>query len=328
MADLSLKNLIEIKQWQKIQDDFSAVTGVSLRTIDLYGVAVTRPSAEPRLCRNLLKNPYIKDRICGRCLPTFLGGKGVVDKNLSFVCQAGICNFLTPLRFKDTTCGYIVLGPVIMVMRKNREHYIDLAEELMLDLNELWSALVEIKVMSFQGIQSLIELVRGVGEYTIKLNHQATVSKKEVVMASDSSKLNRLLNALLEVAFQLTEADIGSIMFFDNADDNLTIRAARGIPEEIVHSTRVKLGEGISGIAAQEGRPFLIDENLEDNRIKGYLRRPYISSSMILPINVEEKTVGVMNLGTLMTSAVKFNTDTVKLVDRLVDLTAVAIPSK
>jgi len=35
-----------------------------------------------------LTDPYIKDQICDKCLPTFLGGRAVVDRNLSFFCEA------------------------------------------------------------------------------------------------------------------------------------------------------------------------------------------------------------------------------------------------
>lgn len=322
---LSLKKLIDAQGWQKIQNNFSAVTGVCLRTVDPQGGLITKPSAMPRLCSELLRESPLKKKICGECLPTFLGGKGVVDRNLSFTCQAGLCNFVTPLRIENSVLGYIILGPVVLVMRKNKEQYRQLGEELMLELDELWGALLEIKAVSFQGVRSLIELIRDVGEYTIKLAYQAIARKEEVVMALDASKLSRLLNALLEVAFQVTGADIGSIMFFSKNKDELTIRAARGIPEEIVQNTRVRLGEGISGIAVKERKPFLIDENLKDNRIKGYLSRPYISSSMVLPVNVKNKTIGVVNLGALQTSPVRFTLDTVKLMDRLIDLTAVAL---
>ncbi len=327
-TDLFLKNLLDIQTWQKIQNNFTAVTGVTLRTVDPQGDPATQPSGLPRLCADLANKPYLKSKVCGGCLPTFLGGSGVVDRNLGYVCQTGLCNFITPLRVKNSIFGYIILGPVILVMRKNKEEYRQLAEELMLELDELWDMLLEIKIVSFQGMRSLIELIRDVGEYAVRLAYQDILKKKEVVMAPDSSKLNRLLNALLEVAFQVTGADIGSVMFFSKDTNDLTIQASRGIPEEIVQKTRVRLGEGISGIAAKERKSFLIDENIEDNRIKRYLSRPYISSSMVVPISVKEKTLGVINLGALQTSLVKFNTDTVKLMDRLVDLTTIAIPSE
>jgi len=320
---LSLKDLIDIKEWQRIQDNFSTITEVSLRTVDSKGNLVTSPSREPRLCRELLQHSAFKNKVCGPCLPTFLGGRAVVDKNLSFICEAGICNFLAPLRVENLVFGYLIIGPVILVMRKTKEEYRPAAEELNVDLDDLWSAILEIKVISFQGMQSLVELIRDIGEYTIKLTYHNIM--REVTMVLDSPKLIRLLNVLLDVAFQITQADIGSIMFFDKSKDELTIRASRGLPEEVINNTRVRLGDGIAGIAAKERVSFLIDDSSRDNRIKPYLKRPYISSSMVVPIDTEDGIMGVINLGALKTSSVRFNNANLQLMNKLIDLTTVAL---
>jgi len=322
---LSSKDLIDIKAWQKMQDNFSAITDISLRTLDAKGALLTLISRQPRLCSKLLEDSALKDKLCGTCLPTFLGGKGMVNKNLSFVCEAGICNFLVPLKVEDITFGYFILGPIILVMRKAKEEYRQTAEKLNIELDEFWGAILEIKVVSFQGVQSLVELIRGVGEYIIKLAYQNITKEGGVAMAPDSAKLSRLLNVLLDVAFQVTGADIGSIMFLDKINDALTIRASKGIPDEIVGNTTVRLGDGIVGIAAKERKSFLIDDNLRDNRIKSYLRRPYLSSSMVLPIEINDEVLGVVNLGALTTSSVRFNKNNMQLVNRLIDLATVAL---
>ncbi len=323
---LSLSDFLDINEWQKIQDNFSIVTGVCLRTVDSKGNPITLPSRKPHLCNNLLKAYQLQDKLCGRCLPTFLGGSGVVDRNLSFVCHAGLSNFVAPLRLDSRVFGYIIVGPLALIMRKPKEQYQKMAEELNIDAEELWEAILEIKVTSFQGALSLVELVRGVGEYTIKLAYQNVISGKERGMAPDSSKLSKLLDALLEVAFQVSGADVGSIMFLDK-DEELTIQASRGIPDEIVKSTRVRLGDGISGMAARERTPFLIDDDIKDNRIRPYLKRRYISSSMVIPINVKERVMGVMNLGTLRASAIKFTNESLRVMNKLVELTRLAIES-
>jgi len=323
---LSLKDLIDINEWQKIQDNFSIITDLCMRTVAPKGNFITNPSKEPRLCKEVLMNSPSKEKVCGPCLPTFLGGRGVVDRNLSFSCQAGLFNFVAPLRI-DTgnVLGYLIAGPVILVMRKSKEQYRNVAEELNVDLEDFWNAILEIKVVSFQGMQSLVELIKDIGEYTMKLAYQGLVRKEEVVMARDSLKLSKLLNALLDVAFQVTGADVGSIMFFDKSNNQLTIRASRGIPEEVIQRTKVNLGEGISGIAAKERTAFLIDDEIRDNRIRPYLKRPNLSSSMVLPINVEEKIIGVINLGALKTSSVKFNGNNLQLMSKLIDLATIAL---
>jgi len=307
----SLKNLIDIKEWQKIQDNFSNVTEINLRTFDPDGNPVTSPSKTPRLCSEILRN-------CWPCLPTFLGGNGVVDKNLIYFCETGVANFIAPLRLGDgRIMGYIILGPVILVMRKSRKEYDRIAEKMHLSTEAFWDAIVEIKVVSYHGMQSLVELIEDIGEYTLNLAYKN--------IAYETPKLNHIFDVLLDVAFEVSGADTGSVMFFDDKRENLTIRSAKGIPDDIVKNTKVKAGDGISGISAQEGTPFLINETIADKRIKPYLRRPHISSSMVLPLKIENRIMGVVNLGALKSSQVRFNDNSMNLMNRLINLATIAI---
>ena len=144
-------------------------------------------------------------------------------------------------------------------------------------------------------------------------------------MGRISSKLKDLLDVLLSVAFEVSGADVGSIMLLDDKKEAMKILASRGIADEIVRNTKVRLGEGISGIALRDRESFLIGDNMVDNRIRPYLSRPYISSSMVLPLKIEDEVMGVINLGTLQTSRVRFNKDKMSFVNRLVDLVTTAI---
>jgi len=322
----TLKDIIDINEWQKIQDNFSIVTGVSLRTVGPEGGLVTKPSKKPKLCSIVLKDSYIREQICGTCLPTFLGGKAIVDRNLSFFCEAGLCNFVAPLRYENSNVlGYLIIGPVVLVSRAPKEQYCKTAEDLNISLDNFWNAFLEIKVISFQGAKSLVELIKDLGEYAIKLAYESKINAGQSLIQFDSSKLKKILNALLDVAFEISKADIGSLMVLDQEKKNLTINQSRGIPEEIADRARVKLGEGISGMAAKEGRSYLIDDSLKDNRIKPYLSRPYLGSSMIIPFKVEDRVLGVMNLGALKSSTVQFNVDSLQLMNRLIEMVTVAI---
>jgi ligand-binding sensor protein len=324
--NLSLKDLIDLSEWQKIQDNFSAVTGVGLRLVDSEGHPLTSPSKEPYLCSQILKKYPAREKICGSCSPTFLGGKGIVDRNLSFLCHAGLHNFVTPLRLDGSkVLGYLIVGPVILVMRKTKEEYNVTAQELGIDADEFWSAILEIKVVSFHGAQSLMELIKDLGEYTVKLAYQNKIKEREIFMATGSHKLVRFLDALLAVACEISQAEIGSVMFFDKDSDELTIHASRGLSDEIVRNTKVRLGEGIAGLAAKEGKYFLIDNTIQDMRIRPLLKRPYISSSMVIPLRMENKIIGVMNIGARSTSSVRFTKKNINLMKRLVDLAALAI---
>ena len=320
-------NLIDIKEWQKVQDNFSAIADVGLRTLDQDGNSVTKPSAEPKICHLHIQSA-LKDELCGCCLPTFLGGRQVVDRNLSYICHLGLHTFIAPLMLEPTKIvGYVAMGPLILVARKPKEEYRKSAELLGIDLDEFWNILLEIRVISFQRAQGIIELIKSFGEYIIRLASRKTSFEDEIqeIISATSEHINALLKVFLDVALQVSGADIGSIMLLKKDTDFMTIRASKGIPEEVVDNTSVKLGDGISGIAAKENKSFLLDDNTSDNRIKKYLTRPYIRSSMVLPITIENNTLGVMNLGALETSPVTFNSTNLQAMSRLIDLAAYAL---
>lgn len=318
---ISLKDLVNNKNWQEMQNSFSEISGIGIRILEENGRLFTIPSNTPRLCAEFLRNQPL-DKSADICLPTFLGGNGVVDKNLSYSCHhTGLRNFIIPLRLDENRIiGYIILGPVILIGREKKEEYNQLTEDLNISLDDLWSQLLEIKVVSLRGIKSMIKFIEDITEYAIKSTHSNLLKE-----SGHLTKLSRIFNILLDVAFEISQADIGSIMAVNEGGRDLTIHFSRGIPEEIINNTRVKFGEGISGIAAKEDRSFLINDKIADNRIKPYLRRPYIGSSMVLPIKTEDRVVGVMNLGALKGSETKFSEENIQAITKLMHLVNASI---
>lgn len=312
-------DLIDLQTWKRIQDNFSTVTNINITTLDSKGTPIISPRAEPRLCRELLRYSPFKKEICNLCLPTFLGGKGIVDKNLSFTCIADLRNFIVPLQINSSVIGYILIGPLNLVRVMPKEEYARQAEELHLDLDEFWHAIAEIKTVSFHVAQSLVELIKDIGEYILNLSYQHFLRAKETEI-TEAPRLNKLLSTLLDSAFQISKADIGSIMLLNKNTSELSIHTARGLSNEIIKKTKVKLGEGISGTAAKEGKLFIIDDNIQNNRIKQYMERPQISSAIVIPIKVQDNVLGVMNLCTLKASTVQLDTNSVPLIDKLINI--------
>ena len=93
--ELAIKNLLDVRKWKKIQDNFSAIVDSNIRIVDSEGRLLTSANRESRLCRDILKESVHRELLCGNCLPTFLGGEALVDKNLSFYCRGGLCSFIS-----------------------------------------------------------------------------------------------------------------------------------------------------------------------------------------------------------------------------------------
>ena len=104
------------------------------------------------------------------------------------------------------------------------------------------------------------------------------------------------LRVVLSTARQLTGANEGSVMLSDS-DGYLRILASEGIPQDIVASTRVRLGEGVAGRVAMSGQPMLMNDPptagaYDSNVGTGRSLRSAIS----VPLRAAGLTVGVLNL--------------------------------
>ncbi len=109
--------------------------------------------------------------------------------------------------------------------------------------------------------------------------------------------LPRLLDLIVTTAIEVTDADRGSVMLLDDDQQVLTIKAAKGIRKELIASTRLKLGEGISGRVALTGKPLLLSPanghaDLDPDR----QREDEISSAISVPLRIEDRVVGTLNV--------------------------------
>lgn len=125
------------------------------------------------------------------------------------------------------------------------------------------------------------------------------------------------LRQVLDRACELLGARTASVMLLESDGQHLRIRVARGLSEDVIRSTRVRLGERISGRAAQEGTSIRLPGGLgpqgED-----------IEPSLCVPLKVADKVVGVLNVRG-RPEAEDFTDEDVDLATRLASISAAAL---
>lgn len=105
------------------------------------------------------------------------------------------------------------------------------------------------------------------------------------------------LYELLEKIVAMLGSELGSLMLLDEETQELVIRAAKGLSEDVIDKTRIKLGIGISGWVAQRGRPLLIRDIEKDERFFRRNDTKYNTPSLLsAPIRIREDVVGVINV--------------------------------
>jgi len=116
--------------------------------------------------------------------------------------------------------------------------------------------------------------------------------------------LNDCLNTSIEKVADLLDAERGSLMLLDAENQELSIRAARGVSEDIIKHTKVKLGEGISGWVAKNKEPLLIEDISKDKRFQPKHNSYHNNSLLSVPLMVRDGLLGVINLNNKSTKKV------------------------
>lgn len=249
--------------------------------------------------------------------------------------------FAVPIKIEgDVVIAHLIVGPIILNKAWETENYLNLAKQLNLK-PELTDSIREIRVVSFITIKAILDLLSEVVKDVVQLSyekmklnqmrfHKELIPQDIADAAQDlyaTIHLDELLVTALDVALNVTNAECGSIMILDQGKGELIIKACRGLDKKnIRQGGRLKLGEGIAGIAAKEKESFFIKGTAGDNRIQHLLKRSEIKQSMVIPLFAEDRVLGVLNLHTKTDASGTIDAN-VNQIKQLTKLIATAINS-
>lgn len=339
-SQVTLKDLIGLDELQRMQDSFSEAADISIRTTDTCGKFLTEESRVPTLCKEVFLSDGFKKEICGQCLPSFLGGEGIVDDELSYECLPGFKKYLVPLKIslapsKSLILGYMILGPVIFMKRKDKSEVQSLASEFGIDFEKLWNQFLELRVFSYKGIHSLLDMIENLTKSVLNLAYAKVVMQKKMMrrfsdIAGEKSLFkttssDEFLKIFLDLAMSLSKGSKGSVMVLDAHKNRLTIQASCGISSDVVRETSLKVGEGIAGLAAETKKSFLINKQNVDALLCDRLKKPEIASSLVIPIRYNDLVYGVLNISADESSLVEFNESSLAFLSKAAGLAGVAL---
>jgi len=305
------REVINKEKWWDMLSRFIEVLRINIFVVDNRGLVILPPE-ERRYGGRLLTDKALKFDLMSDSID--------IDKQFephgAFFESCNYYNlscFAIPIKIEGgQTVAFMIIGPIILNKRLSGSDYEAMAEEHRCDKGELLSELGGIRVASNVMVSSILdllsEIVRDNIELSLKkkeLNRIKTDSEGVNAEYTETAKeiystvyLDGLLATLLDVALKMTNAECGSIMVQDANQDELTIKVSRGLGPQATRNTRIKLGEGVAGIAAKDNTSFVIRGTEGDNRIKKYLKRPDIKEALVMPLSKDRKVFGVLNLHT------------------------------
>jgi signal transduction histidine kinase/CheY-like chemotaxis protein len=116
-------------------------------------------------------------------------------------------------------------------------------------------------------------------------------------LASRIPDSQQMLQVVLQRTMAAVDATIGSIMLVEpGGSKELRLAASQGHPEDIIGSV-AEMGRGIAGTVAADGETVLVEDIEHDPRFSRANDPRYGNGSFIcMPLKVEERVIGVINL--------------------------------
>ena len=115
-----------------------------------------------------------------------------------------------------------------------------------------------------------------------------------ITLVNSTRTPEEMLNVMLDRFIGITGAVTGSIMLIEPESRVLVIKAFRGLQTERVGEARLRIGEGVTGRVAESGKPLLIPDV---DAVDFYVRlREDLRSELAVPLQLEEKIIGVINV--------------------------------
>lgn len=134
--------------------------------------------------------------------------------------------------------------------------------------------------------------------------------------------------SILNRTSDILGTELGSVMLLDEKNKELFIKKAKGLDEQIVKRTRVRIGEGISGWVAKEGKPLLVKDLSRDKRFKRFKKKEtkrYTTNSLLsAPLKISNRIIGVINVNNKRTRR-RFTRNDQVLLSSIAEQAALAI---
>jgi signal transduction protein with GAF and PtsI domain len=109
--------------------------------------------------------------------------------------------------------------------------------------------------------------------------------------------LEDILRLIVLVTAEVMNSKVCSLWLLDDKTQSLTIRATQSINREYLKRRSLKVGEGVVGYVAQQNKPYICFNVLEDTRFKekALARKMGLVSLLSVPMSVRERVIGVIN---------------------------------
>src|SRR5438132_3558351 len=109
--------------------------------------------------------------------------------------------------------------------------------------------------------------------------------------------LDTTLRRVAELVRKVVDYEIFAILLLNEKTQDLRIRFQVGYPKEVADRMRIKVGAGVTGLAAQRREAILVGDVAKDGRYISAI--PEVRSELAVPLIIKNRVIGVIDLESL-----------------------------
>ncbi|MFQ5441819.1 MAG: diguanylate cyclase [Thermodesulfobacteriota bacterium] len=312
----SASGLIDIDLWREFQKSLSAMFGISMSLYDGSGNVIAPPCKKNAVCDEILA---LREG-ASLCREEYITAakKAVAEKHTYiFKCHANQYIFAIPV-FISSSRAFVIMGGRAYLRGSENEAFYRGVERFSFTSDTLERLKSNMQTVSTLSVFSIPEMVAGLAMPFLKSLYTSGIAMQERplkpalaakweaggfqdlldVYKSISSVLDKdeLYDMIMSKSMELMSADRGSLMILDKGRRVLTVKASKGMEKRVADNVRIKMGEGISGLTAAKGIPFVVKDIEAEvpwrKNLPGYRTKSFMS----VPLKLEERVIGVLNV--------------------------------
>ena len=312
------------KGWREAQNEIAESSGISILLVEGHQPPALAVTNNNSICEALQSSDkYVKlcDPFCGEAHARARAAKTITH----YRCHAGLHCFAMPVAvaggnelaaiggrafvrgadYRETVERFRT-GDLQELLSDDVFRNVIFADETELDHAALrlskaardFAPLAETKINPATAVPSEPRITDSEASVSARLeDDQRTLADSIRTFAEqiDASDPVQTYQSIVARSADLMRAERTSLLLFDEAENQLTMTASRGIPSPVGEVAPISVGEGIAGMVLRERRPLVATVD-ELGRTSVPERRYKTKSFISYPITIGDRRFGVLNL--------------------------------
>jgi LytS/YehU family sensor histidine kinase len=205
---MNIKDFIDVKVLQDIQDQFSKATGLASITVDQKGKPITSRSNFSTFCAMVRSDESLRSK-CYQC--DAHGGlqAAITGEPYFYKCHAGNVDFAVPITVQDTYLGAVLVGQVrIEEDDKKLPYIIESSEERIIKNPKLMEEMNKLNVTTYKKVKAAAKMMHIMTNYIVEKEYVNIMQEK---LNDNNLKLMETIAVKSELESSLREAELTAL---------------------------------------------------------------------------------------------------------------------